>query len=91
MAAPTVMAAQLMGPAAPRRATQRHYMVTDPDIGQVSVRWHLGRELPWRCREHGLMATADCPHVFSAALLLAEQALGLTRIPELQPTSEGTR
>lgn len=84
------MATHLMGPAAPRKGLDRHVIVTDPDVGPVSVRWYLGRAEPWRCRECGLLAEASCPHTFSAALLLAETLLGLTRAPELQHTDEGT-
>jgi hypothetical protein len=80
----TVMAAHLMGPAAPRKGLDRHVIVKDPDVGPVSVRWYLGRAEPWRCRECGLLAEASCPHTFSAALLLAETLLGLTRAPELR-------
>lgn len=60
--------------------------VEDPERGAVSVRWRLGRADPWRCAACGPSTEANCPHTFSAALLLAETLLGLTRVPELNTT-----
>jgi len=39
----------------------------------------------WECGIHGRQPDPVCVHTFSAALLLAEQLLGLTRVAELQP------
>jgi hypothetical protein len=55
--------------------------------GQVRVRWHLGRRRRWSCDACGLMDSAACVHTFAAALLLAEDVLGLRRVPELEATT----
>lgn len=84
----TVMPARVMGRPYPRNSLERHVIVTDPDLGPVNVRWHAGREEPWRCRECGPLPEASCAHTFSAGLALAEALLGLTRVPELQTDHE---
>lgn len=66
-----------------QRSINRVAFVTDPDLGDVRVRWQLGGESPWRCDACGRLDAADCAHTFAAGLLLAEQLLGLTRVPEL--------
>lgn len=68
-------------------ATEIFVRVDDP-AGPVRVRWRLGRAQPWRCDACGAMATTDCRHTFAAGLLLAEELLGLSRLPELHPTDE---
>ena len=68
-----------------RKTHDRRVIVTDPDLGAVTVRWAMGRAKPWRCRACGPMARAECAHTFSAGLVLAEALLGLTRVAELQP------
>lgn len=79
-----VLPARLMGGSTPRKGLDRHLIVSDPDVGPVSVRWALGRPAPWRCRECGPMVEATCAHTFSAGLVLAEILLGLNRVPELE-------
>jgi hypothetical protein len=66
-----------------RKRNDRLVIVTDPDAGEVRVRWNLARDEVWRCETCGPMQGAECPHTFSAGLLLAEDLLGLTRVPEL--------
>lgn len=66
------------------------YIVTvDDPAGPVRVRWRLFRSVGWRCDLCGPMTTTDCMHTFAAALLLGEEFFGLTRLPELEPTTEG--
>lgn len=59
-------------------------VVTD-EGREVVVRWRLGRAVLWRCGLCGPMETADCLHTFAAGVALAEQLLGLTRVPSLHP------
>lgn len=67
----------------------RFVLVDDPDYEDgVVVRWRFAQPDPWRCPVDGHMTTADCAHTFAAALLIAEQLLGLTRVPELHPTAK---
>ena len=66
------------------------FVAVDDAAGEVRVRWRLGRAEPWRCDACGAMSTTDCAHVFAAALLLAEEFLGLTRLTELDPTKGST-
>jgi hypothetical protein len=62
-------------------------IVEDPDAGPVVVRWLAGSE-HWRCGRCGPMSRAGCEHTFSAGLALAESMFGLSRRPDLQPTTE---
>ncbi|UFN44518.1 hypothetical protein [Nocardioides okcheonensis] len=66
-----------------------YVVLVDDPAGEVRVRWSLGRSRAWRCDTCGPMTTTDCPHVFAAGLLLAEEFLGLTRHTDLRP-NEGT-
>lgn len=72
---------------------ERLVRVDDPEHarGVVLVRWKLGRREPWRCPVHGPQSAAECPHTFAAGLLLAENLLGLTRMPELRPDERNHR
>lgn len=63
-------------------------LVTDPDLGEVRVKWRHGHPTPWRCDACGTQQAVECLHTFSAAVTLAEELLGLTRIPELAPATQ---
>lgn len=80
---PSVLPARIVRPSS-RQRTDRLVIVADPD-GEVEVRWRLGRADPWRCGAHGPQPRVACAHAFAAALLLADDLLGLTRVPELNP------
>jgi hypothetical protein len=79
-----VLPAEVMGRAL-RKSLDRRVVIQDPEAGPVTVRWQLGREQPWRCSDCGPMTDAECQHTFAAGLVLAEQLLGLTRLPEYEP------
>lgn len=72
-------------------AIDRVALVTDPDGRLVRVRWRLGRPCPWRCDVHGAQQAVACSHTFSVGLALADDLLGLTRGPELNPDEGETR
>lgn len=82
----TILPAAIIGRTQPPKSLDRRVVVTDPVDGRVNVRWQLGRTEPWRCSACGAMAEAACMHTFSAGVVLAEALLGLTRVPELNPT-----
>lgn len=73
-------------------------IVTDPDLGDVLVRWR--NLLPhqsgnrWRCRGCGVRSSLAnaCPHILAAAIDLAEDLLGLTAagVPTSDHTNERT-
>lgn len=53
-------------------------VVDDPDSsGRVVVKFRPGTSPPWTCAAHGPMTRAACAHTFAAALLLADELLGL--------------
>jgi hypothetical protein len=82
---PEVLTARLLPP---NRDESRRVMVDDP-AGPVAVRWFPDSgHRRWRCRLHGDQDQTECPHTFAAAVLLAEQLLGLARIPDLDPTAQ---
>lgn len=81
---PPVPPARLLARFTPGGVPEVFVGVTDSGR-EVRVRWRMARGEPWRCDACGPMATADCLHVFAAALLLAEEFLGLSRIPSLVP------
>jgi hypothetical protein len=73
-----------------RYAATELFVTVDDPAGAVRVRWRLGRAQPWRCDSCGPQTTTACVHTFAAGLLLAEDLLGLTRLPELDPTKGTT-
>lgn len=64
-------------------------VVTDPDLGEVSVRWRIPDNpyaWTWRCPPCGLRSrTAACRHTFSAAIELAGRLLGLKAVAVTPP------
>jgi hypothetical protein len=86
-AAPGVLPTRIPGNHHPNRR-DRLVIVTDPDIGLVTVRWELGRTPLWRCRSCGPRDDADCIHTFAAAVRLAEDLLGLKSIIEIPEGAE---
>lgn len=89
MTIPPVLPARLLARFTPGGVPELFVGVTD-GRREVRVRWRMARDEPWRCDACGPMATADCDHVFAAALLIAEEHLGLTRIPALVPEGPTT-
>lgn len=85
MTTATVLPAVMVELNRDRRQTDWLVRVTDPAIENVSVRWNSRRPGEFRCSICGLQDEARCAHAFSAALLLAEQLLGLHRVAELHP------
>ena len=81
----TVLPARIDG--APMNTRSKLVIVDDPHAGPIVVRRLTGSQ-QWRCGHCGPMPRADCNHTFSAGLLLAEEMFGLTRRPDLQPTTE---
>jgi hypothetical protein len=71
-----VMACRILGSPQPN-ATDLLLLVSDPELGDTTVRWRLTGE-HWKCHIHGRTARADCLHTYAAALLLADRLLGLS-------------
>lgn len=83
----TVLPARVL-PAPEMRLPDRVVAVTDELGAEVLVRWRLvrsGDAWRWRCAACGPQVEAGCAHTFAAGLALAEELLGLTRVPELEP------
>ncbi len=70
----TTLPARLTGGQTERKVEAA--LIVDDHGEDVLVRFKLGR--PWRCADCGPMERAECVHTFAAALVLAEQFLGLT-------------
>jgi hypothetical protein len=64
--------------------------VTDPITGSVPVWLRSNRGQIWHCSACGPMVRADCAHAFAAALLLADEMLGLTPVAEPHVLSEAS-
>ncbi len=78
--APGVLPVRVPGDPSPA-GRDRLVLVADPVVGDVAVRWQLGRAPMWRCKACGPQyETADCVHVFAAALRLARDLLGLESV-----------
>lgn len=64
------------------RLPDRLLVVQDPQLGGVPVRWRMAPALGgwiWRCSAcQTRTRTAGCAHTFAAALVLAQDLLGLT-------------
>lgn len=89
-----VLPARVLNSLDVRERAFRTVVVTDPDAGDLHVRWRIKSNPAvwrWRCDIDGPTADPDCIHAWSAAIHLAEHLLGLTRLPALQPVTEGTR
>jgi hypothetical protein len=78
---PAILPVRVAGTMSSRRSTDWAMFATEPDGREVRVRWSLGRSECWRCDDCGPMAKTECAHT------LAEQLLGLTRVPELEEAS----
>lgn len=84
---PTVPLARAIGTSG--KFARRRLVFVDPDgPDPVRVRWWQDRAYRWDCRMCGRQRDVECVHVFAAALLLAEEMFGLTRMPDLEATTD---
>lgn len=89
-----VLPARVINSVEQRERAFRTLVVDDPDHGAIHVRWRVKadqRAWRWKCDLHGMTTDPDCVCAWSAAIHLAENLLGLTRLPALQPVPEGLR
>lgn len=66
-------------------------LITDPDLGEVAVRWRVPPHpaaWAWRCTACDTTTTvAECAHTFAAGVHLARELLGLTTVGIVPPPS----
>lgn len=60
-----------------RSPHSRVVLVPGEDGAVVTVRWFYRQPRRWKCGECGHLELATCEHTFAAALLLAQELLGV--------------